>query len=83
MRLSRPDQTVRNPPVPSPALLEHLCGRVERVTFHNAANGFCVLRLNVKGERDLVAPIVYTRAVTPGKYAPASGHWLTDGEQGG
>jgi exodeoxyribonuclease V alpha subunit len=32
---------------------EHLAGLVERVTFHNSETGFCVLRLKVKGEREL------------------------------
>ena len=45
--------------------LEHLAGLVERVTFHNPDNGFCVLRLKVKGERDLVTLIGYTRTVAP------------------
>jgi exodeoxyribonuclease V alpha subunit len=27
---------------------------VERVTFHNPDNGFCVLRVKVRGQRDLV-----------------------------
>src|SRR5260363_464302 len=37
------------PGAPKPAL-ERLAGLVERVTFHNADTGFCVLRLKVKGE---------------------------------
>jgi exodeoxyribonuclease V alpha subunit len=28
---------------------EVLAGLVERVTFHNAANGFCVLRTKARG----------------------------------
>jgi len=28
---------------------ENLAGLVERVTFHNEENGFCVLRLKVRG----------------------------------
>jgi hypothetical protein len=31
-----------------------LSGLVERVTFHSADTGFCVLRVNVRGHRDLV-----------------------------
>jgi hypothetical protein len=33
---------------------EVLAGLVERVTFHNAENGFCVLRAKARGHRDLV-----------------------------
>lgn len=31
-----------------------LAGSVERVTFHNTANGFCLLRIKARGHRDLV-----------------------------
>jgi hypothetical protein len=30
-----------------------LAGTVERVTFHNAENGFCVLKVQGRGKRDL------------------------------
>ena len=33
---------------------EVLAGLVERVTFHNPENGFCVLRIKARGHRDLV-----------------------------
>ncbi len=62
--------------------LDHLAGLVERVTFHNPDNGFCVLRLKVKGERELVTLIGHTPMVTPGEYASASGNWVTDREHG-
>lgn len=39
---------------PKGQLLEKVAGLVERVTFHSELNGFCVLRLKVKGEQDLV-----------------------------
>jgi exodeoxyribonuclease V alpha subunit len=61
---------------------ERLAGLVERVTYHNAQNGFCVLRLKVKGERELVTLIGHTPVVSPGEYASASGHWVTDREHG-
>jgi exodeoxyribonuclease V alpha subunit len=68
-----------NPPT-SP--LDHLAGLVERVTFHNDQNGYCVLRLKVKGERELVTLVGHTPTVSPGEYATASGHWVTDREHG-
>src|ERR1700716_2343824 len=41
---------------------EVLAGLVERVTYHNPENGFCVLRAKARGHRDLVDPIArYTR----------------------
>ena len=62
--------------------LDRLAGLVERVTFHNADSGFCVLRLKVRGERDLVTLVGHAPAVTPGEYASASGTWVTDREHG-
>jgi len=62
--------------------LDQLSGLVERVTFHNADSGFCVLRLKVRGERDLVTLIGHAPIVSPGEYASASGNWVTDREHG-
>ena len=58
---------------PSPPSLEQLSGLVERVTFHNADSGFFVLRLKVRGERDLITLVGHAPSVTPGEYASASG----------
>ena len=38
---------------PQSSAQEVLAGLVERVTFHNTENGFCVLRAKVRGHRDL------------------------------
>jgi len=64
------------------APLDQLAGLVERVTFHNEETGFCVLRLNVRGERDLITLVGHAPSVTPGEYATASGNWVTDREHG-
>ena len=61
------------PAVPLQPDLDRLSGLVERVTFHNADSGFCVLRLKVRGERDLVTLVGHAPTVTPGEYASASG----------
>jgi exodeoxyribonuclease V alpha subunit len=66
-------------PRPEP---DRLAGLVERVTFHNADSGFCVLRLKVKGERELITLVGHTPIVAPGEYASASGTWVTDREHG-
>ena len=39
------------------AATEVLVGLVERVTFHNPENGFCVLRIKARGHRDLVTVV--------------------------
>ncbi len=36
---------------------ERLAGSVERVTFHSEESGFCVLRVQVRGQRDLVTVV--------------------------
>jgi exodeoxyribonuclease V alpha subunit len=41
-----------------------------------------VLRLKVKGERELITLIGHTPIVSPGEYASASGQWVTDREHG-
>ena len=57
---------------------EALAGSVERVTFHNADNGFCVLRVKVRGQRDLVTVVGAVAAVSAGEFIQASGIWLND-----
>ena len=44
---------------PQPASLtqEVLAGLIERVTYHNAENGFCVLRTKARGHRDVVTVV--------------------------
>jgi exodeoxyribonuclease V alpha subunit len=39
-------------PQPELSTQEVLAGLIERVTFHNAENGFCVLRAKARGYRD-------------------------------
>jgi exodeoxyribonuclease V alpha subunit len=43
----------RSPSSPEPHR-DRLSGAIERVTFHSEEAGFCVLRVKVKGQRDLV-----------------------------
>jgi hypothetical protein len=42
---------------PQPSDGEVLAGLVERVTYQNAENGFCVLRVKARGHRDLVTVV--------------------------
>lgn len=61
---------------------ECLTGGIERVTFHSPESGFCVLRVKVRGERDLVTVIGAAASVTPGEYLEAEGWWVNDREHG-
>ncbi len=54
---------------PQPSTQEVLAGLVERVTFHNAENGFCVLRAKA-GERELVTLIGHAPTLVPASTSP-------------
>jgi exodeoxyribonuclease V alpha subunit len=62
--------------------MEHLTGAVERVTFHSAETGFCVLRVKVRGHKDLVTVVGTAATITPGEYIEAAGWWSTDRTHG-
>jgi len=49
------------------ALDETLARLVERVTYHNEENGFCVLRAWARGHRDLVTVVGHAAAIGAGE----------------
>ena len=57
-------------------------GLVERVTYHNAENGFCVLRVKARGQRDLVTVVGAAAAISAGEFIQASGIWINDRTHG-
>lgn len=57
---------------------EVLAGSVERVTYHNVENGFCVLRVKARGHRDLISVIGHAAAISAGEWITASGEWTND-----
>jgi len=61
---------------------EPLSGLVERVTFHSAETGFCVLRTKVRGQRDLVTVVGHAATITAGEFIQASGAWVNDRTHG-
>ena len=61
---------------------EVLAGLVERVTFHNAENGFCVLRIKARGHRDLITVIGHAASISAGEWVTASGDWVNDHTHG-
>src|SRR5918997_3135956 len=69
-------------PEPAPSPQEVLAGAVERVTFHNAENGFCVLRIKARGHRDLVTVVGHAATVSAGEWITASGEWVNDRTHG-
>jgi exodeoxyribonuclease V alpha subunit len=67
---------------PEAAAQEVLAGLVERVTFHNSDNGFCVLRAKARGHRDLVTVIGHAAMISAGEWITASGEWVNDHTHG-
>ncbi len=61
---------------------EVLAGSIERVTFHNAANGFCVLRIKARGHRELVTVVGHAAEISAGEWVTVSGTWVNSREHG-
>jgi exodeoxyribonuclease V alpha subunit len=61
---------------------EVLAGLVERVTYHNAENGFCVLRATARGHREIVTVVGHAATIAAGEWITASGEWVNDRTHG-
>src|SRR6266478_1464340 len=70
------------PTSPGTQPMEQLTGAVERVTFHSEETGFCVLRVKVRGHRDLVTVVGTAATITPGEYIESQGVWVNDRTHG-
>ena len=76
------DVTIAMKPQPEPSAQEVLAGLVERVTYHNAENGFCVLRAKARGHRDVVTVVGHSATIAAGEWITASGEWVNDRTHG-
>ena len=76
------DVTIAMKPQPEPSAHEVLAGLVERVTYHNAENGFCVLRAKARGHRDIVTVVGHSATIAAGEWITASGEWVNDRTHG-
>ncbi|HEY1851134.1 MAG TPA: ATP-dependent RecD-like DNA helicase [Candidatus Binataceae bacterium] len=61
---------------------EVLAGLVERVTYQNAENGFCVIRVKARSHRDLVTVVGHAATISAGEWITASGDWVNDRTHG-
>ena len=61
---------------------EVLAGLVDRITFHNSDNGFCVLRVKARGQRDLITLVGHAAMISAGEFVQASGSWVNDRTHG-
>ncbi len=64
------------------AQTEALAGLVERVTYHNDATGFCVLRIKARGQRDLITVVGHAASIGAGEWVQMSGSWVNDRTHG-
>ena len=67
---------------PTASSTEVLAGLVDRVTFHNPENGFCVLRVKARGQRDLITVLRHAAMISAGEFVRASGSWVNDRTHG-
>jgi exodeoxyribonuclease V alpha subunit len=74
-----PDTTAQPTEVQS---TEVLGGSIERVTFHSAESGFCVLRIKARGHRDLVTVVGHAAEISAGEWVTVSGTWVNSREHG-
>ena len=52
---------------------EVLAGLIERVTYPDVENGFCVLRAKARGHRYVVTVVCHAVAIAAGEWIAASG----------
>src|ERR1700686_3627456 len=65
-----------------PSDREVLAGLVERVTYQNAENGFCVIRVKARGHRDLITVVGHAATISAGEWITATGDWVNDRTHG-
>ncbi len=61
---------------------ENISGIIERITFHNTETGFCVLKVHVKGHKELVAVVGTTPSASAGEYVQCGGEWKQSRDHG-
>ena len=69
-------------PTTAPNPEDGLAGLIERVTFHSEETGFAVLRVKVKGRRELATVVGSLATVSAGEWITAQGRWVRDSEHG-
>jgi exodeoxyribonuclease V alpha subunit len=60
-------------PDPDSSPRERLAGAIERVTYHSETSGFCVLRVKVRGQQDLVTVVGSAATVKHRTHPPGFG----------
>lgn len=65
-----------------PSQSETFAGLIERVTFHNEDNGFCVLKVKASGFSDLVTVVGHASMISVGEHITCSGQWSNNANYG-
>eukprot|EP00854_Cymbomonas_tetramitiformis_P008887 gene8887-10531_t len=53
-------------------------GVVSKIVFSNEENGWCVLKVQGEGQKDLITVVGHSPTVVPGEYLVAVGNWVND-----
>src|SRR5579872_2603063 len=64
------------------ATKETLNGAIEKIVFHNADSGFCVLRITAKSHAEPVTVVGHAPILSVGEYVEAQGEWHNDRSYG-
>src|SRR6202171_1034248 len=67
---------------PQPSDREVLAGLVERVTYQDPKNGFCLIRVKARGHRELVTVVGHAATISAGEWITAAGDWVNDRTHG-
>ncbi|QNR82561.1 YrrC family ATP-dependent DNA helicase [Piscirickettsia salmonis] len=59
-----------------------ISGSVERITYHNEENGFCIIRVKAKGHRDFVTVKGKVATIHTGEFIEGGGEWINDRNYG-
>ncbi|MCF7847565.1 MAG: ATP-dependent RecD-like DNA helicase [Kiritimatiellales bacterium] len=62
--------------------MDKLDGQIDRVVFRNEENGFCVLRVKVRGHKELITVTGTVPTINSGEWMSADGEWLMDPRHG-
>jgi exodeoxyribonuclease V alpha subunit len=61
---------------------EYVSGQVERITYHDAESGFCVLRVALRSRREPATVVGHAAQVAVGEHVHATGAWVQDRTHG-
>ncbi len=82
LRMPYPQKKPAQPPSGGGDGKDRVTGTVERVTFHSEETGFAVMKVKVRGHRELVAVVGTIPTISAGEWLEAEGRWHIDPKHG-